>query len=105
MRSVSRLAFGLALLTAAILCSTSACAQEQATARGIAATCANCHGTDGHSAGAVPGLAGVDRAYMVQQLRDFKSGKRPATIMNQLAKGLTDAQIESVAGYFAALKK
>jgi cytochrome c553 len=80
-------------------------AQDAAAVRGLAATCANCHGTDGRSVGAVPGLAGFDRAYMMQQMQDFKAGKRAATIMNQLAKGLSDVQIEQIAVYFAAQKK
>jgi cytochrome c553 len=36
---------------------------------------------------------------------DFKSGKKPATIMHQLSKGYSDEQLEQLAGYFAALKK
>ena len=78
---------------------------QDVAARDMAATCANCHGTDGRSVGTVPGLAGVEKGYMVQQMQDFKSGKRPATIMHQLAKGLSDAQIEQMAAYFAAQKK
>lgn len=72
--------------------------------RSLAATCANCHGTDGH---AVPGesmvhLAGLGKAYIVEQLTAFRDGKRPATVMHQLSKGYTDAQIDAIAGYFAA---
>ena len=78
---------------------------QDAAARGMAATCANCHGTDGRSVGTVPGLAGVEKGHIVQQLQDFKAGKRPATIMHQLAKGLSDGQIEQLAVYFAAQKK
>ena len=49
--------------------------------RSLAATCANCHGTDGRTVdgSAVPGLAGMPRDYMVTQLAAFKSGARPAT--------------------------
>ncbi len=65
--------------------------------RGITATCANCHGTDGRSVGTVPGLAGVDKDYLVQRMKNFKAGKRLATIMTQLAKGLTDKQIGQIA--------
>jgi cytochrome c553 len=36
---------------------------------------------------------------------DFKTGKKPATIMHQLSKGYTDEQLEQLAGYFSALKK
>ena len=38
-------------------------------------------------------------------MQDFRAGKRPATIMHQLAKGFSDAQIEQLAVYFAAQKK
>lgn len=72
--------------------------------RSLAATCANCHGTEGRavSGSAVPGLAGLPAAYTVEQMKAFKSGARPATVMHQLAKGYSDAQIEQIAAYFAA---
>jgi cytochrome c553 len=38
-------------------------------------------------------------------MQDFKSGKKPATLMHQLSKGYSDEQIDQLAGYFAALKK
>jgi len=75
--------------------------------RGLAATCANCHGTNGRAieASAVPSLAGMPREYMLRQLRAFRDGSRPATVMHQLSKGFTEAQLEQIAGYFAAQKK
>jgi cytochrome c553 len=42
---------------------------------------------------------------MVAQMKAFKDGSRPATVMHQLTKGLTDQQIESMADYFAAQKR
>ena len=74
---------------------------------GLAATCANCHGTQGRAAqgSAVSGLAGVPREHTIAQMQAFKTGTRPATIMHQLAKGYTDTQIEQLATYFAAQKK
>jgi cytochrome c553 len=38
-------------------------------------------------------------------MQDFKSGKRASTIMQQLARGFSDAQIDEIAGYFAAQQK
>jgi cytochrome subunit of sulfide dehydrogenase len=70
--------------------------------RNLAAACANCHGTNGVSQRGMPNLAGQQRAYLVQQMQDFKAGKRPATIMHQLAKGYTDEQIDALAAYFSA---
>ena len=76
-------------------------------ARSLAATCASCHGSGGRAVdgAAVPGLAGMPAAYMVEQLKAFKAGTRSATVMHQIAKGYSDAQTEQLAAYFAAQKK
>ena len=77
---------------------------DAARARDLAATCANCHGTGGKAQGAVPALAGQSKADLVQKMNDFRDGKRPATIMHQLAKGYTPEQIDLIAGWFAQQK-
>ena len=105
MKSIFHSSAGAIMLAAASAWPAVAQVQDAAAVRGMAATCANCHGTDGRSLGTVPGLAGADKSYIVQQMQDFKAGKRPATIMHQLAKGYTDEQIEQLAAYFAAQKK
>src|SRR6476646_9020741 len=80
-------------------------AHDQNAARDLAASCFTCHGTNGNSVGNVPpSLAGRDRDELVQMLKDFKAGKRSATIMHQQAKGYTDEQLETIAAYFAAQK-
>jgi cytochrome c553 len=82
-----------------------ACAQDMPVARNLASSCFTCHGLNGNSVGGVPpSLAGRDRAELTQIMKDFKAGKRPATIMHQQAKGYTDQQIELIAAYFAAQK-
>ena len=53
----------------------------------------------------MPGLAGMPAAYLVEQLKAFKAGTRPATVMHQLAKGYSDAQVDQIAAYYAAQKK
>lgn len=68
----------------------------------LAANCANCHGSKGISAGAMPGLVGLKASYISEQMRAFREGKRPATIMHQLSKGYSDAQIDAIASYFAS---
>ncbi len=93
----------------AMLASAPASAQnaQQLNIRALAATCANCHGTNGGAVqgSAVVSLAGVPKDYIIAQMQAFKSGARPATIMHQLSKGYSDAQVEQVAAYFAAQKK
>jgi cytochrome c553 len=80
-------------------------AQEN-TARALAATCANCHGTDGRAVTKdVPALAGLPKDNIVGAMKAFQAGRRPATVMHQLAKGYTDQQIDLIAGYFAAQRR
>ena len=71
-------------------------------ARSLAATCANCHGTNGVSVGEVISLAGKPKDEIVRKMQDFKAGRVPGTIMPQLAKGYTDEQIDLIAAWFAA---
>ena len=74
-------------------------------ARSTAASCSACHGTNGVAAPGMVALAGYDKASMIKAMADFKSGARPATLMHQLSKGYSEAQIEAIASYFAAQKK
>ena len=95
------------LLAAAAPLGAAAQGPDVLYARSLAATCANCHGTDGRTVpgSAVPPLAGMPRDYMLQQLMAFRDGTRPATVMHQIAKGYTEPQLAQIAGYFAAQKK
>jgi sulfide dehydrogenase cytochrome subunit len=72
--------------------------------RNLAATCAGCHNTNGKSVNGMPSIAGLPREVMLNTLREFRDGKRPATVMHQHAKGYTDAQLELIAAYYAAQK-
>ena len=101
MRTVNPL-FGVALLVAAL--PVFAQTPDPNVARSLAATCSNCHGTGGVSQGEIDSLAGKPKDELVGKMQDFKTGKRPATIMHQLAKGYTDEQIELMGAWFAAQK-
>ncbi|OFZ97522.1 MAG: cytochrome C [Betaproteobacteria bacterium RIFCSPLOWO2_02_FULL_62_17] len=96
------------LLAALFLAAAPLAAQAQSAdpnlGRMLASNCANCHGTNGASVGGMPGLAGRPRAEMLQMLREYRDGKRPATIMHQLAKGYSDAQLEAVSAFLSAQK-
>lgn len=67
----------------------------------FAANCFNCHGTDGKTKGAIPPLAGRERAVLEETLKAFKDGTKQATIMHQLAKGYTDEEIALLADFFS----
>jgi cytochrome c553 len=108
----TQMVWALSLITG--LWSLAGIAQAQAPAtqqmlyvKSLAATCANCHGTDGKAVegSQVVALAGLDKNYIVTQMKAFKAGTRPATVMHQISKGYNDAQIDAVATYFAAQKK
>ena len=91
------------LFAAAALAVAPALAQEDLQARNLAAPCAICHGTEGRPVTKdIAPLAGMPKEYLVRQMSDFRDGKRPATVMQQLAKGYSDAQIERIAAWFAA---
>ena len=79
----------------------------QAGAQRLAANCAACHGTSGRpaSGSSVAGLAGRPRDELVQAMAQFKSGQRPATVMHQIAKGYTDAEIAVIAEHFSRLSR
>ncbi len=75
--------------------------------RNLAAACAICHGTGGRVAADAPliPLAGLPRDHIATQMRAFRDGKRPATVMHQIAKGYTDGQIDALAAWYAAQKR
>jgi cytochrome c553 len=93
-----------------LLAVTLACApfvvHGQDAGRQLAAACAICHGTDGRAVtkDVVP-LAGLPREHIASQMRAFRDGSRPATVMHQIAKGYTDPQIDAMAAWFASQKR
>lgn len=89
----------------ALLCAWPAVAQAQQSGRNLAASCAICHGTEGRAATqSVISLAGLPKDHIATQMRAFREGKRPATVMHQIAKGYTDVQVDAIAEWFAAQK-
>jgi sulfide dehydrogenase cytochrome subunit len=93
-----------ASLAALALSSPVSAAQDQG-ARSLAANCTGCHGPSGNSSGAIPTIAGLERAYIVTAVQEFKAGTRHATVMQQHAKGYTDQEIEILADYFSEQKR
>ena len=93
------------LMLAAAFAAFPAAAQDTAS-RNLAASCAICHGTDGRAVtkDVVP-LAGLPKDHIATQMKAFRDGSRPATVMHQIAKGYNDQQIESLAAWFAAQKR
>jgi cytochrome c553 len=73
--------------------------------RAKAMMCQACHGLDGLSKTPdAPNIAGQPEAYLVAQLQEFKSGARKNDAMSVVAASLSDADIESLAGYYSAIE-
>lgn len=72
--------------------------------RTLAATCFNCHGPNGVSNAAIPGLSGQDKAYIVTAMKEFRDGKREATVMQKYAMGFTEEEYEALAALFHSMQ-
>jgi len=69
------------------------------------AVCASCHGADGNSGTpANPKLAQQHADYLVKQLQEFKSGKRPSPIMQPMAAALSEADMKNIAAWVTSKK-
>ena len=69
-----------------------------------AAPCAACHGANGLSVMPdAPNLAAQPRAYLVEQLKAFRSGKRASETMNLMAKNLSDADIQALSDWYSGI--
>jgi cytochrome subunit of sulfide dehydrogenase len=94
-------AAGLALL--AITVSSPALA-EAPPAPNVALGCAGCHGQEGPGVGMIPAIAGYDRDAFIAHWAEFQANERPATIMNRIARGYSDAEVAALADYFSSLR-
>ena len=89
-----------ALFTALVLSAATAQAAGDIVAGAEKAKgCASCHGVDGK--GRIP-LAGKKAGYLAEQLQAFRSGVRKESMMNMMAKSLSDEDIADLAAYFAS---
>lgn len=103
--------FGLIGVAAFTLSTPSALRADPANGQVIAqkgtpkvVSCSTCHGTDGEGkVGVGPRLAGQGKAYLLQQLSDFKSGVRSMPVMQGVASDLTPAETQDVTDYYSSL--
>ena len=99
-----KIAFSALLITAGVVFGpATALAYDEARAKMLSYTCAGCHGTDGVSVGpASPTLAGMAEDTFTDAMETFKSGERPSTIMERIAKGYSEEDVALMAKFFAA---
>lgn len=93
-------------LLAALAATPGLAQQQRARAPITVEACAPCHGLDGIARDVeVPHLAGQNVVYLYNQLKAFKSGKRPHKEMRYMSRHITDAEMEALADYYAALPR
>ncbi|WXT99484.1 MAG: Cytochrome c4 [Catillopecten margaritatus gill symbiont] len=88
------------------LISTQSFAKGDATAgKAKSATCIGCHGVDGNSVvPTFPKLAGQSEAYLLKQLKEFKSSSRVDGVMAGMVAPLTEKDMVDLSAYYAAQK-
>lgn len=85
-----------------MMASASAGAADPRSPSMLANTCAGCHGTNGASGGgAMPSVGGLDKLYIQEVLKQFKSGARDSTIMGRIMRGYSDLEINAIASYMS----
>ncbi len=100
-----RAAFLAAIIGMPIATASGALAETDATITLLAAGCANCHGPDGHSPGAMPTIAGASVDVLKAKLLAFRKDEAPGTtVMVRLAKGFSEEELIALAEHFASLK-
>jgi sulfide dehydrogenase cytochrome subunit len=67
-----------------------------------AAACSGCHSASSAVQTSVPVLTGRAAKEIVAQMRAFRSGQRGATVMDRIAKGFSDAEIDAIADWYQA---
>jgi cytochrome c553 len=92
------------MIRAALLLVIFASAATAQPANLVAEGCVACHGPGGRGSGTVPPLAGREAADLAAAMAGFRANERPATIMNRIARGYTEAEITAAITYFSGLR-
>ncbi len=101
MKFVSILCFSVAAIFGAGARADVATGQSVYASKG----CIACHGAGGVSVVATyPSLKSKNTDFILKNLTDFRSGARKNQVMNAMAAGLSDADIDNLADYIDSLK-
>jgi cytochrome c553 len=71
----------------------------------LALNCTMCHGAEGMSRSDAPNLAGQYQEVVIKELLDYRNGKRSSSIMEALARRLSDRDVTDLSAYFGYLPK
>jgi cytochrome c553 len=93
------------LIGAVILSALAGSASAMDVAPPGAAACSGCHPANRSAGTPFTRLVGRSPSDIVMAMREFRTGKRPATVMDRIAKGFTDSEVEAIAKWYAAQKE
>jgi cytochrome c553 len=94
-----------AAVAAAALAASVGVPAQTAQVPAVVGPCVTCHGANGLSTlPNAPHLAGQPQIYLVEQMKAYRSGKRSHEIMAVIARPMSDADIDAVSAYYAAIK-
>ena len=95
----------IAAYFASLKCEGAANAADRVAAarKAGASVCTDCHGANGISRDrSAPNLVGQSKDYLGAALKAYASGTRSHVVMSALAKGMSDADAEKLAAYYAS---
>jgi sulfide dehydrogenase cytochrome subunit len=92
----------VAVVVAVVSVATALAASPDAPAG--ASSCSGCHSASAGVDTPVPPLNGRNAADIVAQMDAFRSGQKAATVMDRLAKGFSEAEVQAIAAWYAAQK-
>lgn len=70
----------------------------------LASNCFSCHGFEGNSAGIMEPITGMSAEKFTKTVLAFKTGDKPSTVMQRIAKGYKDAEIAAMGRFLATVK-
>jgi cytochrome c553 len=93
------------LVALVVLCLSMSVASAIDVAPPGAAACSGCHPMSRWAGTPFTRLVGRNAAEIVTAVQEFRTGQRPGTVMDRIAKGFTDAEIKAIAAWYAAQKE
>lgn len=101
---MKRLHIAGSLAALCVLAAGPAAAADPEALRQQVQTCGACHGANGNSPSPdVPSLAGQPKQFITTQLVMFREGRRLNPVMAALTADISNAQINALGSYYAAL--